>query len=213
MRGRALAWMGALLAVTAGARPAAAQIAWETPMLIGPGAPAGFGIFVMEPWPGDEIAVMGTYRTEPVPVGLGFRVGLGEGYRDDLAVFGGVDVSGFLTRTGGEVPIEILWFTGGGLGIGEDILLSFPLGLSLGANLQSEDVIFRPYVAPRVVLDAWFDDDDGDGPGRGDDEDLDLDLAVDLGLDLAFDPTWLIRFAATLGDDREALLIGLAFPR
>lgn len=211
MRGRAAALVGVLLGAALGARPAAGQIAWDTPMLIGPGAPAGFGVFLMEPWPGNGIGVMGTYRTSPVPVGLGFRVGLGEGAGaadDDFAVFGGVDVSGFLTRTTGEVPLEVLWFTGGGLGIGGDLFLSFPLGLSVGANLQSEDVIFRPYAAPRVVLDAHLGDD-----GPGDNENLDLDLAVDLGLDLSFDPAWLIRFAATVGDDRDALLIGLAFPR
>lgn len=201
-RASGVAGLGVALALVSA--PASAQIAWETPMLIGPGAPAGFGIFVMEPWPGDEIAVMGTYRTSPVPVGLGFRVGLGEGLRDELAVFGGFDLSGYLLRSTDELPLDFLWFTGAGLGIGDDVLISFPLGISAGANLESDGIVFRPYVAPRVILDAFF--------GEGDD-DLELDVAADLGLDLAFDPRWMIRFAATIGDDRDALLIGLAFPR
>ena len=58
------------------------------------------------------------------------------------------------------------------------------------------------------MLDGSFGDA-GSGPS---DSDLDLAFAVDLGLDLAFERTWLIRFAASLVD-RETLLIGLAFPR
>ena len=80
------------------------------------GAPAGYGIHLMEADPHDGIAVMGTYRTSPVPLGMGFRLGLGEDPGDDVAVFGGVDVSGFLTRTKSEVPVEVLWFAGAGLG-------------------------------------------------------------------------------------------------
>jgi len=220
MERRALAVAGLVVAVTAVVRPLQAQIAWDTPMLIGPDAPAGLGIFVMEPWPGD-IAVMGTYRTSPVPVGLGFRVGVGEGAADDrdpddddgddLAVFGGVDLSGFLLRATGDVPLDVLWFTGAGVGIGGDALFSFPLGLSVGINLESEGVSFRPYAAPRVMLDVCVGDDTRFCRVR---DGLELDVAADLGLDLAFDPRWLIRFAATVGDDRDdALLIGIAFPR
>jgi len=194
--------------------PARAQIAWDAPMLIGPGAPAGFGIYLMEPFPGDNLAVLGTYRTDPVPVGMGFRVGIGEGSGDRLAVFGGIDVAGFLLRVDEEVPIDVLWFAGAGLGVGRYALLSFPLGLSVGTILEADGVTFAPYVAPRVVLDACLGDDRDTprrSPCRGD-ENLNLDIAADLGLDLSFDPAWTIRFAASLGD-RRALLIGVSFPR
>jgi hypothetical protein len=209
MRGRIMGGLVVALAGLGGAWPASGQIAWEAPMLIAPGAPAGLGLFIMEPWPGDDWAGMLTYRTSPVPVGLGLRVGLGEGVGDDLAVFGGVDLSGYLARTGGDASLEILWFTGAGVGVGDDALFSFPLGISVGADLRSEDVSFRPYVAPRLVLDVCMGDDDPfcrfrDDPG--------VDVAADLGLDLAFDPSWLIRFAATVGEDREGVLIGLAVP-
>jgi hypothetical protein len=210
MRRRGVAAAGLILAL-GGAVPVGAQIAWESPMLIGPGAPAGLGFYLMEPWPGDDIAVLGTYRTAPVPVGLGFRLGLGDGWRDELAVFGGVDVAGSLLAATDEVPLDVVWFAGAGAGIGEDALISFPLGLSIGAVLQSEGVRFAPYAAPRIVLDAFICDDD---PGERDfcdgDDDLELDLAADLGLDLSFTESWMIRFAATLGD-REALAIGIVF--
>jgi hypothetical protein len=208
---RVVVAMSGLILALAGAGRAQGQLAWDTPMLIGPGAPGGFGIHLMEPWPGNELAVLGTYRTSPVPIGLGFRVGLGEGPRDELAVFGGVDVAGFLMRATADVPIDVLWFAGAGLGVGNHLLLTFPLGLSVGAILDADQVRFAPYVAPRVVLDACMGDDrrvpDACSPG----DNLDLDVAADVGLDLSFDPRWTIRFAASLGD-RDALLIGIAFP-
>lgn len=211
MRRAGVVWVGLAVGLL-GAGRAEAQIAWETPMLIGPGAPGGLGIHLMESWPGEGLAVLGTYRTSPVPVGLGFRVGIGEEADDDLSVFGGVDVAGSLLQATDEVPIDVLWFAGAGLGIGGDLLLSFPLGLSVGAILDTDQVRFAPYAAPRVVLDACLGDDDPPAGGcfRGDD--VELDVAADVGLDLSFSPSWTIRFAATLGDDREALLIGIAFP-
>jgi hypothetical protein len=210
MRRSGVAVAGLILAL-AGAGRAQAQIAWESPMLIGPGAPGGLGLFLMEPWPGDDFAVMGTYRTSPVPVGLGFRLGLGEGWRDELAVFGGVDVAGSLLSATDDLPLDVVWFAGAGIGIGEDALLSFPVGLSVGVVFESEGVRFAPYVAPRVVLDACLGDEDERVPfcGRGDN--LELDLAADVGLDLSFSPDWMIRFAASLGD-RESLAIGIVLP-
>jgi hypothetical protein len=188
------------------------QLAWESPTLYSPGGPAGFGIHLMEPWPSDDIGVMGTFRSAPVPSGLGFRLGLGEGPGpddDDLAVFGGVDFGGMVMRATGEVPIDVLWMAGAGLGVGDNLVLTFPLGLSVGARLDAEGATFVPYTVPRVVLDACLGDDPV--PGFCGNDDLDLDLAVDIGVDIAFDPSWVIRFAATLGD-REAILIGLNFP-
>jgi hypothetical protein len=200
----------AMSATICAADPAHGQLSWETPTLYAPGAPAGLGIFLMEPWPSGGIGVMGTYRSAPVPSGLGFRAGVGEDFSDDIAFFGGVDLGGTVTRASGEVPIDVLWMAGAGLGVGDDVLLSFPLGLSIGARLDADAATFVPYAVPRLVLDACL----GDDPFRGlcgNDDDIGLDIAVDLGVDLAFDSRWLIRFAATLGD-RDALLIGLAFP-
>jgi hypothetical protein len=193
------------------------QLAWESPTLYSPGGPAGFGIHLMEPWPSSEIGVMGTFRSAPIPSGLGFRLGLGEGPGpddDDLAVFGGVDLGGTVMTATGEVPIDVLWMTGAGFGVGnDDFVLTFPLGLSVGARLDAEGATFVPYTVPRVVLDACLGDDEERFPNRfcGGDEDLDLDLAVDIGVDIVFSPPWVIRFAASLGD-RDAILIGLNFP-
>lgn len=188
----------ALAAATSGA---GAQVAWDAPLLLAPGSPGGWGIHLMDPSPGDGLGVMGTYRAAPAPVGYGFRLGIAEDPLDDLAVFGGVDVSGTLLVPTDDRPFGVLWITGVGLGIGDDLLISAPLGISVGADIQADDLLLRPYVSPRLHLDVDF---------RGDEE-LDLGIAADLGVDLAFTRAWVIRFGATVGD-REALSIGLGFP-
>lgn len=183
---------------------AAAQVAWDGPMLMAPGAPAGWGFHLVDPHPGDGLGGLVTWRSNPAPVGLGFRGGLFEGRRDDLALVGGVDVSGRIHRGGGEVPLDVIWFLGAGAGIDDDVLLSFPAGIALGWSFQGDNVAFRPYVAPRMVLDAFLGDER--------DDDLDLGAAVEVGMDLAFDPRWAIRFAGSFGD-RDAVSIGIALTR
>lgn len=198
---------GALVGALALPATAEAQVAWDGPMLMAPGAPAGWGFHLVDPHPGDGLGGLVTWRSAPAPVGLGFRGGLFEGFRDDVAIVGGVDVSGTIHRGEGEVPLDVIWFAGAGAGIDDDLVLSFPAGISLGWSFAGDDVAFRPYVAPRMVLDAFLGDDGGPGEGR-DDSDLDLGLAVEVGLDLAFDPEWAIRAAGSFGD-RDAVSIGV----
>jgi len=188
---------------------ARAQSAWDAPMLMAPGAPAGWGIHLVDPNYGNGLGVLGMWRSAPAPVGLGFRLGLFEGADDDLALVGGVDVSGTLHRGTDAAPFDVIWFAGAGLGIDDDILLSLPLGISAGWSFSEPGFAVRPYVAPRMVLDAYFDDD-GPGPRRGND-DLDLDAAVEVGVDLAFSPRFAIRAAVSFGG-RDALSIGIAVP-
>lgn len=197
--------IAAFCAVAALAAPAssAAQVAWDGPMLMAPGAPAGWGFHLVDPHPGNGLGGLVTWRADPAPVGLGFRGGLFEGGRDDVAIVGGVDISGTLHRGTDDAPFDLIWFAGAGAGIDDDILASFPLGLAAGWSFDGPNLAFRPYVAPRMVLDAFFGDEV--------DSDLDLGAAVEVGLDLAFSPTFAIRAAASLGD-REAVSIGLAVP-
>lgn len=188
---------------------ARAQAAWDAPMLMAPGAPAGWGFHLVDPYPGNGLGFLGMWRSAPAPVGLGFRLGLYEGVGDDIAFIGGVDVSGTLHRGSDEAPFDVIWFSGAGLGVDDDVLLSFPLGISAGWSFSEPGFAFRPYVAPRLVLDAYFVDD-GPGERRGDD-DLDLDGAVEIGADMAFSPSFAIRAAVSFGG-RDALSIGVAIP-
>jgi hypothetical protein len=182
------------------AAPAKSQVAWDSPLMVAPNTPAGWGLYLVDPHPGGGIGVMTSWRSATAPGGLGFRLGLAEGRRDRLAVYGGLDVSGMLLRRSPDFPMDMAWVTGAGLAVGDDVLLSFPLGIALGRDFDADNVWFNPYVSPRLVLDAFF----------GDDSDLDLRLVMDLGLDLAFDPGWAIRFGGSVGD-RSALAIGMSF--
>ena len=196
-----IAALAALLLTAPGAR---GQVAWETPHMMPPGAPRGLGIYLMEVTPGGGLGAMVSYRRADAPAGLGFRGGLADGPFDDVSVFGGIDVSGFLVRESSDVPLDVLWSAGLGLGVGEYALLSFPFGVTVGKIFRVEEMTLNPYVGPRLVLDARF----GDGaPG----DDLDLGLAADVGVDLSFDPRWAIRVGASIGD-REALAVGVVLP-
>jgi hypothetical protein len=195
------------LAVTAGtAAPANAQVGWDAPLMVSPEMPGGFGIFLIDA-AGGRLGALGTWRASGTP-GLGFRIGIAEQRRgpndNRMSAFGGVDVSGNLVRASDDFPLHMLWVMGAGLGIGDNALLSFPFGVSLGRSFAAEDVVFNPYIAPRLVLDAIM--------GSDIDSDMDLGFVVDLGTDIAFAPGWAIRFGASVGD-REALAIGLSFGR
>lgn len=193
MRYRVLGILAGL--VLFGASGAMAQVAWDSPLMVPPRASDGVGLFLVDPDFGD-LGVMGTWRSGR----LGVRVGLAEDFTGDLSIFGGADYSGLITRASKDFPLDVSWVAGAGLGFGNDLLLSFPLGISVGRGFDADGARFTPYATPRVVLDAFF----------GNDSDLDLDLAVDLGIDIAFQPGWAIRFGATIGD-RDALAIGVVF--
>lgn len=177
-----------------------AQVAWDAPMLVAPSTPAGWALFLVDPAPGDGIGVLTTWRGGGP---FGFRLGLAEDRADQVAVYGGIDYSGALIRASADFPLDANWFLGGGISAGDNVLLSFPAGVSLGREIQAEGVWFNPYLAPRVVLDAWIG---RDGPG----DNMNLEFALDLGVDIAFDPGWAVRFGATIAD-RSALAIGFSF--
>ena len=196
--------MGILLLLAA--TPIRGQVAWDGPLMVAPNSPAGWGIYLVDPspGPGDGIGVLTTWRGAAAPAGIGYRLGLAEGRGGGLAVYGGLDISGYLVRRSADFPMDMIWVTGGGLGVGDDILVSFPLGVSLGRDFEADGVWFNPYVSPRLVLDAWF------GDTRAPSNELQLGIALDLGVDLAFDPGWAIRFGGTVGD-RGGVAIGMSF--
>lgn len=189
----------ALFLVTAA--PAQGQVAWDAPLLVSPDTPAGWGLFLTDPAPGNGIGVLTTWRSGGP---IGFRLGLGEDGRDDVTVYGGFDYSGRMVRYSEDFPMNIDWVLGAGLGVGDAVLLTFPLGVSIGRGFDAEGVWFNPYLAPRLVVDGWLGRDDPPG------DSLDLGFALDLGVDIAFDPGWAIRFGATVAD-RTALAIGFSF--
>lgn len=195
-------WIGVAMLLLA--HPGAAQVAWDAPMMIAPGTPAGPSILLVEPHRTNELGVLGIWRAGAAPVGLGFRLGVAEDAFGDVSIFGGVDGGGTLHRNDQDFPLDVVWFAGGGVGIGGgDAVLSFPAGVSLGRWVGDDSVQVLPYLAPRIVLDAFLGD-------RTPDDDLDLSVAIDLGADFVFDPGWGIRFSGGIGD-RDAVAVGVFF--
>jgi hypothetical protein len=185
------------------------QTAWDSPMLL-PARPVdGLGIFLTDMHEGG-IGVLGTWRS---PVwNYGLRVGISEGSGgSDLAVFGGVDYMGPVNTATQDVPVDVDWVAGVGIGINDGARLSFPLGLTAAYSFQAESARFTPYLTPRIILDGFFGSENR--PGR---DGLGLGFAVDVGLDMRLtgvegpfaDTT--IRFGASMGD-RRAIGLGVVF--
>jgi len=184
------------------ATPAAGQIAWESPAILSPAAPAGVSVFLIDP-AGGGLGAMIAYRRSAGPVGLGYRLSVAEEDgpgNSDVAVAGGFDVSGYLSRAVEGSDVDVIWWSGGGLGVGDETLVTIPLGLILGWS-GGDDVVLSPYGGGHLNLDIF----------SGDGDNFDLSGAVDLGIDLTFPSGWLVRFGVSVGD-REALAIGLRFP-
>jgi hypothetical protein len=190
-----------LLAMTLSPAAVSAQIVWDAPSMMRPGAPSGLSLLLLEPYPGNEFGALAIWRQSPAPVGFGLRVGVAEDASDDLAVMFGLDVSGPLSSLGGAGDPRLIWWAGAGLGIGNELVASFPAGIVLGWAIESEGVVFAPSIGGHVAMDIMT------GPG----DDLDIDGAVDLGMDLGFQSGFQVRFGASVGG-REALAIGVRLP-
>ena len=189
---------------------AAAQAVWDAPSFMHAGAPPGLSLALTDSDPGDGLAFVALWRRAAAPIGLGFRFGLADQPGEDLAAIFGIDVSGSLPGLGGQNGPAALWWTGGGVGVGDHFVASFPLGLVFGWTLADEAVSFIPYVGAHVVLDA-HEGVGGDGRPGGGNDNLDLEAAFDFGMDLAFPSGWVARFGAAVGD-RESLGIGFRVP-
>lgn len=191
-------WVTLLSAVLA--VPAAGQIAWDSPALVSPAVPSGVSLFVLNPAGGD-FGGLATFRHAAGPVGLGYRAALAEEAGGDLAVSGGIDASGFLARGVEGSEVDVVWWAGGGVGVGSETLFTAPLGIILGWTGSGGDVLLSPYGGAHVVLDLSSVDGDS----------VNFDGVVDLGLDLVLGSGWMIRFGASLGD-RESLALGIKLP-
>lgn len=201
MHRRLLRTMSVVAATAAFATPVAGQIAWDSPALISPAVPAGFSIFLVNPAGGD-LGALGTLRHSAGPIGLGYRAALAdESGSGDIAVSGGIDVSGMLARGVEGSEVDVMWWAGGGLSVGTETIVTAPLGVIIGWSGQGSDVVFSPYGGGHVVLDFVS------GPG----DSVRFEGVIDLGVDLVLRSGWMIRAGASLGD-RESLALGIRLP-
>jgi hypothetical protein len=185
---------------------AVAQVPWETPRLMGPDSPQGFGLL----WtrfgtlPGDGDGLMAVWRTAGLPAGVSLRVGGAEGAGGRTAVFAGVDVRSPLARHGTDQPLDLAWTAGAGLGAGDYALLTVPVGISAGRSWSSGAIWLAPYVGVGLAMDLALG---SDAPA----DEFEVSPAIDLGMDLALDRrrTVVLRVAAALGD-RHAIAVGVS---
>ncbi len=191
-----------IIASVLGAHPAAAQVAWDSPFLLPPRAPNGVGLFLADV-PGGNLGVLGMWRSSSY--GFGLRAGIADAIDNNVAIYGGIDFAGSLTRSTEEFPLDIDWVGGIGMGVEHGALVSAPLGLTIGHQFEGNGVGFLPYLTPRVVLDGCLDCRD-----RNEDSDVNLVFAVDVGLDLRVTRKLIVRFGASLGD-RDGVAIGFFF--
>jgi hypothetical protein len=180
-----------------------AQVAWESPMLASPRAPSGFGVYLADV-AGGGLGLLGTYRGSSSANGLEFRFGIAEDAGDDVSGLFGVSLSGLLAREGGDMPFDISWTAGAGVGFGDWALITIPVGVSFGHTFHGQGINVTPYITPRIHLDAAVGDDVDNG------DDTDLGMSVDLGFDLAMARGWVLRFGAALGD-HEGFALGIVF--
>jgi len=185
-----------------------AQLAWDTPRMIGPESPAGLGFYWTRPeaLPGDDDAFFATWSLPGTAGGVGLRGGLGKGVAGEDAYFGGVDVRAPLARHGATQPLDVEWSAGVGASYGEYLLVSAPLAVSAGRSWSSGSVWFAPYVTLGAAIDYRRGDSD-----LVPDEEFEIQTTAGVGVDLSFDSArrFVVRAATALGD-RQAVAVGLA---
>jgi len=181
-----------------------AQIAWETPRLLGPESPEGFGVHWLRAGtlPGDGNAVLVTWDLPGLPRAIGLRGGAGDGSDGSASVFGGLDVRTELTRHRPGQPVDVSWTVGVGLGVGDYGLLTVPVGISAGRSWTSGSVWLAPYAGVGIALDLRMG-------GAAPQDEFVVQPSADLGVDLALDRgrRLVLRAAASLGD-RQAIAVG-----
>lgn len=182
-------------------RAASAQYAWDGPALVGPHAPQGLSVLLVADDPGGALGAMAQWRRDRASMGLAYRGGLVRSDHDDLAVFGGVDVSGVLAESVEDADVRVLWWSGLGAGLGDELAVSVPLGLVAGWRGMGDGTAFAPYAGAHVALDL------ATGPG----DNVSLDASLDLGLDLTLTTGWVVRFGASLFG-RDAIGVGIRIP-
>jgi len=189
---------------------ARAQVAWDTPRMIGPESPTGFGVYFLRSSAlGPEMdAAMVTFGLPGTGGAVSLRGGAAVDDQDDFSVFGGIDVRTPIARHTEDQPLDLEWIAGIGAGAptqGERYaLLSLPMAVSAGRSWSSGSVWLAPYVSLGVTFDLNVG---GDAP----DEEFEWSPTADVGLDLALDAgrRFIVRVGASLGD-RHAVAVGLS---
>ena len=181
-----------------------AQVAWETPRLLGPETQGGFGVYWIEfgTLPDDGNGVLVTWRPPGFPETVSLRGGAGDGAGESSSGFGGVDLRvPFAAHRPGQ-PLDLAWISGAGVGVGDYTLVTLPVGVAAGRSWSSGSIWLAPYVSVGIAMDLRLGDE-------APDEEFEVSPTADVGVDLALDRarTVILRAGTSLGD-RNALAVG-----
>jgi hypothetical protein len=196
--------MAASLLAGAGSS-ASGQVPWESPQLLAPGTQRGVSLLYVDYGlrPTDGTGILMTWRGTAAPRGIGLRLAATLPREDDVRMSGGVDVAVSMFRHSPTFPLDVIWTSGFGAGVGDYYSVGLPVGVSASRVFAGSDLWFQPYTSARVVLEGYF------GPDHPD-ESFGLALAADVGADIALQRSRavILRTAVSLGD-RRALALGL----
>jgi hypothetical protein len=143
---------------------------------------------------------------------LGVHVGTGDLSNIGESILVGAELYGPLSRVGASSGLLVNWSAGIGAAFGDlgdnidYIDFSVPVGVSIGARLGSGSTAIVPYVHPRVSLDVvavTIDDVE--------ETDTKVGFAADLGADVDLGERFILRGAYTIGEDRGAFGVGMAY--
>ena len=182
------------------------QLLWDAPRMSGPESPGGFGVYWLRAGalPGDGDAVFGTWALPGFDGAVTLRGGAGDGAAGATAGFGGVDLRAPLASHSDGQPLDLAWNGGAGVGVGEYVLVSVPMGISAGRSWSSGAVWFAPYLSAGLALEYRTGDE-------APDDDFAVQGMAGVGLDLAFDRErrFVVRAAVELAD-RQAIAVGFS---
>lgn len=181
---------------------AGAQLSWDEPSLLGPYAPQGLSVFLLNPDPGDNLGALAHWRHDTASLGLAYRAGVARDATGALAALAGVDVSGILAHSVDDADVRVLWWTGIGGGLGNNLTISVPVGLTAGWRGIGDDNVFAPYAGAHVSLDMST---------REDGAVVSMRPSLDVGLDLTLVSGFLVRVGASVGE-HSSLAAGLRLP-
>ena len=185
-----------------------AQLAFETPRLLGPETPRGLGVHWVRAGtlPGDGNALLVTLSSAGLPEAITLRGGTGTGAAGGVSAFGGVDVRVPLASRGPGRPVDFAFTAGAGVGVGDYVMFTVPVGVSAGRSWSSGAVWIAPYVAAGLAVDVRTG---GGGPGAEQDA-FGVSPSADLGVDFSLDSgrRFVVRASTSLGD-RQAVAAGV----
>jgi hypothetical protein len=115
-----------------------AQLPWDSPQMLGPGAPAGASFIAahygLDPYSGlGGILIL---RTRPAPDGFGIRVSGASGFGDRINVGGGIDFTRALSKASAQFPLDLMLTYGAGASYGDFVEIALPVGIAGGRCVQ-----------------------------------------------------------------------------